>query len=227
MKKFYKIFLLIIIFFFLSTYNPNRFQSVIKKENSFFEVKNIEITDTVLIQEDEINNKIQKIYGKNIFFIKKNEVAQPLSQIDFLSKIEVKKKFPDKLVIKIFETKPVAVLFKEERKYILDSSANLITIKENIQTDRLPRVFGNGAEKNFIYFIELLQKNNFKINKIKNYYFFQIGRWDIELLNGKIIKFPFEKLDDAIIKSTELLKRKDFENYKIIDLRINGKIITQ
>ena len=151
MKKFYKIFLLIIIFFFISTYNTNRFQSVIKTENSFFEVKNIEITDTVLIQEDEINNKLQKIYGKNIFFIKKNEVAQPLSQIDFLSKIEVKKKFPDKLVIKIFETKPVAVLFKEERKYILDSSANLITIKENIQTDRLPRVFGNGAEKNFIY----------------------------------------------------------------------------
>ena len=149
MKKFYKIFLLIIIFFFLSTYNPNRFQSVIKKENSFFEVKNIEITDTVLIQEDEINNKLQKIYGKNIFFIKKNEVAQPLSQIDFLSKIEVKKKFPDKLVIKIFETKPVAVLFKEERKYILDSSANLITIKENIQTDRLPRVFWKWSGKKF------------------------------------------------------------------------------
>ena len=61
--------------------------------------------------------------------------------------------------------------------------------------------------------------------KIKNFYYFQIGRWDLQLLNNKIIKFPHKNSDEAIIKSVELLDHKDFKNYNIIDLRVDGKII--
>ena len=35
------------------------------------------------------------------------------------------------------------------------------------------------------------------------------------------------KLTEAIKKSVELLNRKDFENYNIIDLRVYGKIIVE
>ena len=62
---------------------------------------------------------------------------------------------------------------------------------------------------------------------MKKFYFFQIGRWDIQLTNDKIIKFPHSKIEDAVKKSIELLDRKDFENYNIIDLRIDGKIIVE
>ena len=68
---------------------------------------------------------------------------------------------------------------------------------------------------------------NFNANKIKNYYFFQVGRWDLEFRNNQIIKLPYNKIQKAIKKSVELLKRKDFENYKIIDLRVEGKIIVE
>ena len=33
--------------------------------------------------------------------------------------------------------------------------------------------------------------------------------------------------DDAIIKSIELLDHKDFKNYNVIDLRVDGKIIVE
>jgi len=61
----------------------------------------------------------------------------------------------------------------------------------------------------------------------KFFYFFKIGRWDIQLTNDKIIKFPHNNIEDAVKKSIELLDRKDFENYNIIDLRIDGKIIVE
>ena len=60
---------------------------------------------------------------------------------------------------------------------------------------------------------------------MKKFYFFQIGRWDLQLANDRIIKLPNNNIKDAIKKSIELLDRKDFENYNIIDLRIDGKII--
>ena len=42
-----------------------------------------------------------------------------------------------------------------------------------------------------------------------------------------MVKFPYGNIDEAIKKSIELLDRKDFENYDIIDLRIDGKIIVE
>ena len=62
---------------------------------------------------------------------------------------------------------------------------------------------------------------------IVNFYYFQIGRWDIQLANNKIIKLPQNNIEDAIKKSIELLEREDFENYNIIDLRVGGKIIVE
>ena len=63
--------------------------------------------------------------------------------------------------------------------------------------------------------------------KIKSYYYFQINRWDLKLLNEQIIKFPAEKREEAIQQSVELLNRKDFKKYKVIDLRINDKVVVE
>ena len=93
--------------------------------------------------------------------------------------------------------------------------------------DDLPSIFGQEAEKNFINFFNQLGNNNFAIKQIKNFYYFQIGRWDLELLNNQIIKFPASKIPEAIQQSVELLARKDFGNYNIIDLRIHGKIVVE
>ena len=49
----------------------------------------------------------------------------------------------------------------------------------------------------------------------------------MQLTNTKIIKFPHNNIEEAIKKSIELLDRKDFEKYNIIDLRIDGKIIVE
>ena len=144
-----------------------------------------------------------------------------------MEKIEVKRKYPNTVIIKIFETRPVAILFKNKVKYLLDSSSNLISFENNINFNKLPSVFGEEAENNFIYFFNQLKKNNFPNKKIKNFYYFQIGRWDLELLDNKIIKFPYNNTDDAIIKSIELLDHKNFKNYNIIDLRVDGKIIVE
>ena len=130
-------------------------------------------------------------------------------------------------MVKIFETKPVAIVFKNKVKYLLDTSSNLVLFDDNKNFNKLPGVFGKEAENNFIYFFNRLKNNNFPNKKIKNFYYFQIGRWDLQLVNNKIIKFPDSNIDDAIKKSIKLLKREDFKNYNIIDLRVDGKIIVE
>ena len=227
MKKLYRIVILLALLTFLTTYSPKEFHVFAKKNNFFFKIQNIEVVNNHLINESTITKKLVHIYKKNILFIKRDDIEIPLKLIDFLEKIEVKKKYPDTIIIKIYETKPVAILFKNNNKYLLDSSSNLISFNENIPISDFPNVFGEGAELEFIDFFNLLENNNFPKKKIKNFYYFPIGRWDLQLFNDQIIKFPPNKTTEAIQQSVELLTRKDFKNYNIIDLRIHGKIVVR
>ena len=174
MKKLYRIILLLAAFIFLTTYNPNEFNAFPKKKNLFFKIQNIEIINNHLIRENEIVERLAHIYEKNILFIERNDVERPLKSIDFLEKIEVKKTYPNTITIKVYETKPIAILFKKNHKYLLDSSSNLITFSENMLIDDFPSVFGEGAEQDFINFYNQLENNNFPNQKLKIFIIFKL-----------------------------------------------------
>ena len=227
MKKFYRIFLLITVLVFLSTYNSNKFKANIENNSTFFKITKIIISNNLLVNKELILEKLNEIYGKNIFLIKRKDIEESLQNVIFLKKIEVKKKYPNTITIKIFETKPLGILFKNKTKYLLDSSSNLIVLDESMNFAELPNIIGDEAENNFVHFLDQLKNNKFPINKIKNFYYFQIERWDLQLLDNRTIKFPYNSNNEIIKKSVELLDRKDFQNYKIIDLRVDGKIIVE
>ena len=109
----------------------------------------------------------------------------------------------------------------------MDSSSNVIAFNQNQFSDDFPNVFGDKAENEFINFFNKLENYNFPKKRVKNYYYFQIDRWDLQLFNEQIIKFPQDKIEEAIQQSVELLNRKDFNNYNVIDLRIHGKIVVE
>tara|TARA_Y100000590_G_scaffold417074_1_gene516432 strand:- start:1655 stop:2302 length:648 start_codon:yes stop_codon:yes gene_type:complete len=211
----------------LSTYNPKELNLALKRDNNLFNIKTIEVRNNILIETVEIEEKLINIYNKNIFLLNKKEIESPLKDISFLKKIEVKKKYPSTVIVKVYETAPTAILYKNKKKYLLDSSAKLVLTEDPINFTDLPGVFGEDAENNFLLLFKKLKKNNFPSESIKNYYYYQIGRWDLELLDNKIAKLPNNNLDEAIIKLIELLDRDDFKNYNIIDLRLDGKIIVE
>ena len=226
MRKFYSILLLLLTLILLTTYNPSEMELISNQGNSLFDVKIIKIINNEKIKQDVIEEKLKKIYGQNIFFVKTSEIEKMTRNIIYLQSIEVKKKYPNTLIVKVFETSPLAILLKNSEYYILDSGANLILINADSVTNyNYPHIFGKNSEKYFLNFLQLLKKNNFPIIDIKNYYYFQIGRWDLQLKDGLLIRLPNNMIKNAIEKSIELLNKDDFKNYEVIDLRINGRII--
>ena len=104
MSKLYRLLILLTFFVFLSTYTTRDFENLNNTKNFFFKIKNIEIQNNYIIDEKEIARRLEDLYGKNILFIKKNDIKNPIKKIDFLDKIEVKKKYPNTIVITIYET---------------------------------------------------------------------------------------------------------------------------
>jgi len=227
MKNYYNIALLLVIFTFLTTYTPSEIEFSTSKKKSYFNIKNILILNTNRIDKNDVESRLSNIYGKNIFFVKIKDIYEPLKYIYFFDNIEVKKKYPDTLVLKINETEPTSFFLKDNQKFLIDTKANLIPAGKSHLDKNYPHIFGLDAEKNFLNISRLLKESKFPVKKIKNYYYFQIGRWDLELENNTLIKLPYEKTKHAIIKSIELLKLDDFKTYNVIDLRINDRIIVE
>ena len=70
-----------------------------------------------------------------------------------------------------------------------------------------------------------IDKSDLDFKKIKNLYFFPSRRWDIETHFGIMIKLPPDKFKESLDLSLEIMKNKNFDNIKIIDLRQNNQVI--
>jgi len=226
MKKFIKLILLFIILTLLTTYTSKTIKDALN-QSKFFEIKKIEILKNNLITKNVIYNKLNEIKGRNIFLIKNSDIEKLLIEINFFNKVKIRKKYPDTIILNIFETKPLAILIKKKKKYLIDNKSNLIDLNKNINTTDLPTVFGESAEMYFLNFYDDLKKNDFLTDKIQNFYYFQIGRWDIQLLNGQLIKFPSINIVESIRQIVKLLNRKDMKKYNVIDLRIKNKVVVE
>ena len=228
MKKAYKIFSFFLLLTILSTYHskeqkfdPN------KKDDNLFSVKKIEIENNNFISDEEIKLNLKDLYGKNIFFIEIPLLEKSLYRIELIEKVFFKKKYPNTIKVKVHEEKVIALLSKKKDKFFIMESSKLVKANNEMGFKNLPNIFGEESEIYFSLFYKKLKDLKFPIQRIKNFYFFKIGRWDIQLKNDQIIKLPFKEVDESINQSIKLITRKDFSNFKIIDLRIKNKIITE
>ena len=59
---------------------------------------------------------LSQIYNKNIFFLKNKEIEIALLQNTFIDSFKIKKIYPNKIKIIIFEKKPIAILINKKKK---------------------------------------------------------------------------------------------------------------
>ena len=225
-KKKIKILFYIIAFIFLSTISFFE-KTKIFGDKVFFQLNKIQINGNKKIDHIEIQNKLSSFLEKSLFLIDSGDLEKILDENKLISEFTIQKKYPDTINVNLKEANFVAKIFKDKKKYFLLDNDNLISFKDYVIEKDLPILYGKHAEYYFNDFKKLLESNNFNLDLVSNYYFYQINRWDLVLNTKKIIKFPSKNLEEAIKVVNKLLDNKDFDEYSVIDLRINDKIITQ
>jgi len=201
-----------------STYKPQKLFLSDK-----FNIEEIKIENNFILKDKNIKKNLIFLYGANLIFLNTLDIEKKLEKMDFIQSYEVKKIYPNKLKIKIFEKKPIAILQYRKKKFYISENYNLI---EYINLDNykdIPQVFGN--KKNFKTFHEDLKKINFPLNLIKRYYLYESKRWDLETYEKKVIKLPTKKYIKSLENFMEISKGNNFKTYKIFDYRIYNQLI--
>ena len=206
------------LFIFLSTYLSQE-----KLEISKFDLKKITVENNNILEEKKIKNLLAPVYDKNLIFLYNWEIEKLLMQNGFIDGFELKKIYPNTLKIKIFEKKPIAILYNKKKKYYLSEKIDLIEFKDYENFENLPYVFGN--KEKFKIFYNDLNKINFPFDLIKKFTLYESNRWDIETTDQKIIKLPSKKYIVSLENYLKLREEDIFNRYKVFDYRLNNQLI--
>tara|TARA_B100001121_G_scaffold242553_1_gene217025 strand:+ start:8346 stop:9005 length:660 start_codon:yes stop_codon:yes gene_type:complete len=217
MKKRFLIALLLLLF--LSTYKMQENFQLNKKLN----IKEIIIENNSIIQNSSIEKSLSQLYETNLLKLNKKKISNELKELNFVDGFEVKKIYPNKLKLRIFEKEPIAIIHhKDEKKYFTNKS-ELIDFTELEKFKQLPLVFGDGEKFEILYLN--LKKNKFPLDEIKKFYLFETNRWDLVTKKNQIIKLPEKDYIKSLENFIFLKDRANFEKYKIFDYRINQQLI--
>jgi len=213
-----KIFVYLLLFFFLGTVNNYSIVS-----SSLPKINNVEIYGVNLKEQVKIMKIIEDATIKNIFSINRLNLKSNFDTLNFIEKFEIFKKYPSTLKIKIKKTEFVALTKKNGIDYFIGSNGKLIEKNDSIL--KLPFVFGNLDVKEFLKLKNQIDKSNLNFNQISNLYFYKSKRWDIETDKGKIIKLSKENIVKNLNLFTRLSKENRFKDSLIIDFRQKNQII--
>ena len=207
---------------FLLLFSTYKIQNNFNLSN-YFSIDEILIENNKILNSTEIKNEFSFLYEKNLFFLKNKNIKKKLKQNSFVDSFEIKKIYPNKIIIKIFEKKPVAILQNKRKKYYFTDKGEVIKFLELKKYNDLPIVFGDKVSFNIFY--ENLKKMNFPTNKIKSFYFFESNRWDLVTTKNQTVKLPSNNYLESLNNFLQLEIDQNFEKYKIFDYRINNQLI--
>ena len=209
----------LLLLFILSTYN-------IKFNKTFFsnlQIKKITIENNKIIKDKEIKEKLSFLYETNFFFLRTKTIEKKLREIQFIESYQIKKIYPNNLIIKITEKKPIAIIQKSKQKKYFTVRGDLIDFRKIKIFEDLPNVFGD--EKSFSTFYVNLKNINFPFKEIKTFYLFESKRWDLLTLKNQLIKLPINNYNKSLLNFISLKDQANFEKYKIFDYRIKDQLI--
>ncbi len=216
-----KIYLYLLIFFLLSTFNNIK---LISSNFLKFNINQIRVSGLSENNNFYISEEIKTLLLENIFLVKKEFFSQILKKNNLIKSFEIKKIYPDTIEIKIKKADFLGITNIDGSFYFIGSNGKLIYT--NTFDKKIPYVFGKVDIDEYIEFVKAINESRFDLNTISEIYFFPSGRWDIKTKDKKLLKLPIDNFETKLNLIYELYQSEKFKNVETIDFRFQNKIIT-
>jgi len=215
-----KIIIYLFLFAILASVNNFRYINL-----QLFKVDLINISGLNDMDNSNLYEKITNYKKKNIFFIDNLEISKNINSNNLVEKFWVFKEYPSTININLIKTNFLGITKINNIDYLIGSNGKLIK-KRNDQVIDLPFIFGSIDANDFLILKEILDKSNFNVSKIENFYYFKSNRWDIKTKKGLVIRLPSEVNVNLLNTVNQIIEDENFKNIKTLDFRQTNQIIT-
>jgi len=218
-----KLFFYLILFILLST-QITKNQNIIK--HSTTTVNYIEVTGMSYENNLKVSESLNSLLFQNIFFINKSDFNNILQNNNLIESFYIKKFYPNEIRINIKQADLLAITNQNGKKFYIGSNGKLISIDKIKNFNRkLPFVFSKSNYSEFVKLKKIIDKSKFQFEEIESFYYFPSSRWDFKTNKGILIKLPKKNILESLQFADLIKTNVQFENNKIIDLRISNHII--
>src|SRR5210317_449597 len=214
--------IIIYLFLFVILTSVNNFNYINSK---LFKIDQINISGLNDMENINLYEKIKDYKKKNIFFLDSFEISKKINSNNFVENFWVFKEYPSTININLIKTNFLGVTKINNIDYIIGSNGKFIK-KRNDQAINLPFIFGSVDANDFLILKEILDKSNFNVSKIENFYYFNSNRWDIKTKKGLVIRLPSEINVNLLNTVNQIIEDENFKNIKTLDFRQTNQIIT-
>ncbi len=214
-----KIIIYLILLFILSTTNGKLLE---QKKKYTLKIDNIKVFGLTISKNIEIQNNLNSIFYRNIFFLRKEDINKIINKYNIIEEYNVKKIYPSTLNIEIRPTKFVAKI-NDYKNLIVGSNGKLISGRSSDKI--LPYIDGEFNSKKFLELKQNIKQSKFKFSEFKIIYFFPSNRWDILTIDNVLIKLPKYDTLAYLNKAYVIITSTQFKDKNIIDLRVKGHLI--
>lgn len=197
--------------------------------SSLFELKEIDLIGNIVLTKDDIIKMSSIELEKNIFKYRLSKIENEIIKNPYIKEIDIKRKFPNKLVFKINEYSEDAIIETNNKYIIINSCGKILNEKKqpdsnvpiikNIKLEKYNlgdniKLKDEYTQKRLLYLLECIDKNNLK----KDLEFIEIEDKNIKMINkdginilmilDENIKYNIDRLTQIIID----LKTKSIKN---------------
>jgi cell division septal protein FtsQ len=217
-KKNNKIFIYLLLFFIIGTINNKNLNKIY-----FTNINKITVSGLDKKNNFELLNKLNFLKVSNLFFLDQKKIIEIMNANNLVNDYSVYKQYPSTINIKIEKTVFLAQLKKKNNLFFLGSNGKLI--KTDIIQKEIPYIFGEFKLQNFFELKKAIDETNFDYQGVKNLFFFKLGRWDIEMSNGILIRLPKDKIKDSLQIVTDILSKDQQKLINYVDLRQHNQVV--
>lgn len=185
-------------------------------DSGYFKVKSVYVKGVIKADEAKVKAMVKSMVGKSIFDIKNENIENV--EDNWVERMEIRKVFPDRLEVVVFEKTPVFQL--TNTKGCFTATASGLLIKEDCKQAKVHMEKGVD-EQDFREFIKIYENTaNLQEASVElKQFYFTVKDGDIKIL-GNYNREEFAKLFDVYKKTV----KNRYKSIEYVDMRIPDKI---
>jgi cell division protein FtsQ len=169
-------------------------------------------------QAEELAKQLLWVKEQNFFSLDVRQVKAEIEQLALIKSAQVKKIWPDTLLVKFKEDIPVAMW---NQKKLLNPQGEELILPEDFDAKGLPRL--SGPKKKTEQVMRQFQRFQSRLLSVDaaivSLTMNTVGSWQVELENGWVIRLGRQQLEQRLERLIELLKILPQEKVAVVDLR--------